>query len=265
MKYDAEVPEESGLGFDTRGYSVKEYEKLALLEGVGADLVFVGAGHAVSLTARELFKNAKFVSQAIAKIGAKDFYALRDKVLDKSADVVLTIKNDKISISEVGKKILHSANKLFEATSKLFQIFKKNTEYANGLPKGSIEIKSVGAAINKPAGFTVYQAPNGDWLYKSPGGIIYGPGSRHGDRSTHVLEHTRPNPNKARHSVFNTQTDKDALDLIDQAWSQKGSPLPGDPGVYNVPMSRNVGTAGETNIRIIVKPGTNQIILAYPQ
>lgn len=137
MKYDAEVPEESGLGFDTRGYSPKEYEKLALLEGVGADLVFVGAGHAVSLTARELFKNTKFVSQAIAKIGAKDFYALRDKVLDKSADVVLTIKNDKISISEVGKKILHSANKLFEATSKLFQIFKKNRNSADDVVKNT--------------------------------------------------------------------------------------------------------------------------------
>jgi hypothetical protein len=40
--------------------------------------------------------------------------------------------------------------------------------------------------------------------------------------------------------------------------------LPNDPGAYVVSMGRTIGTAGETNIKIIVRPGTNQIITAYP-
>lgn len=43
-----------------------------------------------------------------------------------------------------------------------------------------------------------------------------------------------------------------------------GAPLPNDPGAYIVPMGRTVGTAGESAVKIIVRPGTNQIITAYP-
>lgn len=55
-----------------------------------------------------------------------------------------------------------------------------------------------------------------------------------------------------------------ALALIDEAWSQKGLVVAG-AGAYIVPMGRVIGIAGETNIRVIVKPGTNEIISAYPQ
>ncbi len=37
----------------------------------------------------------------------------------------------------------------------------------------------------------------------------------------------------------------------------------GEPGTF-VPMGRTVGTAGETAVRVIVRPGANQIITAYP-
>jgi len=37
-----------------------------------------------------------------------------------------------------------------------------------------------------------------------------------------------------------------------------------DPGAYVVPMERIIGTAGEQKLKIIVRPGTNQIITAYP-
>ncbi|MCG3266591.1 hypothetical protein [Yoonia sp. I 8.24] len=133
-----------------------------------------------------------------------------------------------------------------------------------GIPEGSREIQSVGAAVNAPPGFKVYQAPNGQRYFESPGGLVYGPGSQHGDRLTHVLDHTQPNPNKTTHTVFNESGDR-ALALVDEAWTTRGIPVPGDPGAYVVPMGRVVGTAGETNIRVIVKPGTSEIISAYPQ
>ena len=85
----------------------------------------------------------------------------------------------------------------------------------------------------------------------------------HGDRLTHVLDHTQPNPDKATHTVFNAQGN-DALALVDEAWSLKGAPEVGDPGAYIIPMGRVVGTTGETSIKVVVKPGTNEIITAYP-
>ena len=51
---------------------------------------------------------------------------------------------------------------------------------------------------------------------------------------------------------------------MDEAWSVKGSPLVNDPGAYVVNMNKIIGTNGETSIKIIVRPGTNQIITAYP-
>jgi len=52
--------------------------------------------------------------------------------------------------------------------------------------------------------------------------------------------------------------------LVDEGWKLRGAPLPGDPGAFVVPMGRTVGTAGETALKIIVRPGTNQIVTAYP-
>lgn len=46
--------------------------------------------------------------------------------------------------------------------------------------------------------------------------------------------------------------------------AQESSPVVGDPGAYVVPMGRAIGTSGETSIKSIVRPGTNQVIIAYP-
>lgn len=85
----------------------------------------------------------------------------------------------------------------------------------------------------------------------------------HGNRVKHVLDHAVPNPAKTTHSVFNVDKSK-VLGLVDEAWLAKGSPHPDDPGAYIVPMGRAIGTAGEANIKIIIRPGTNKIITAYP-
>lgn len=43
-----------------------------------------------------------------------------------------------------------------------------------------------------------------------------------------------------------------------------GRDLGGDPGSYVVPMGRPFGTSRETSIKIIVRPGANQVITACP-
>lgn len=135
---------------------------------------------------------------------------------------------------------------------------------ANSVPEDWKPVSGVGAHINAPTGFIPYRTSSGDLVYVSPGGLVYGQGSVDVRRIDHVLAHTIPNPNKTTHTVFNVQG-SDALTLIDEAWSKKGTSVPGDPGAYIVPMGRVVGTKGETTIRVIVKPGTNEIITAYPQ
>jgi hypothetical protein len=83
------------------------------------------------------------------------------------------------------------------------------------------------------------------------------------NRVQHVLRHAEAYPSRATHSVFNVGRNK-VLGLVDEAWGMRGSPLTNDPGAYIVPMGRTVGTAGENAVKIIVRPGTNEIITAYP-
>jgi hypothetical protein len=95
-------------------------------------------------------------------------------------------------------------------------------------------------------------------------------------RYQHVSAHNVPNIDKAAHGVFID----DAVTTTNEAWSivQSTGIQPvasGGVNVYTVPMGRNVGFAGgananqlagvpHTSVEIIVKPGTTQIITAYP-
>ena len=103
----------------------------------------------------------------------------------------------------------------------------------------------------------------GSQTWTSPGGLIFGHGSTHGNRIKHVLAHGVPDPSKPIHSVFNVPRNQ-ILPLVDEAWAARGAVLPGDPGAFVIPMGRPVGTAGETAIKIIVRPNTSEIITAYP-
>lgn len=105
---------------------------------------------------------------------------------------------------------------------------------------------------------------NGDGTWTSNEGLIYGQGSKDGNRVRHVLQHTTENTSKPRHTIFNVDR-SNVIGLVDEAWNKKGLPLVDDLGVYVVDMGRIVGTKGETTIRIVVKPNTNKIISAYPQ
>ncbi|MEU2505173.1 putative T7SS-secreted protein [Streptomyces sp. NPDC007863] len=119
----------------------------------------------------------------------------------------------------------------------------------------------LGLAPCTPDGFTDL----GSDRYQSPEGLIYGPGSAHDHRITHVMEHAAPDPSKTQHSVFISSDQADILALIDEGWAKRGAPDPNDPARYVVPMGRDVGTAGEQNLRIVVVPGTTKVITAFPQ
>jgi RHS repeat-associated protein len=99
--------------------------------------------------------------------------------------------------------------------------------------------------------------------WESSGGLVYGPDKVFGNRVQHMLAHTVPDATKPMHSVFNVGRNQ-VLGLVDEAWSMRGAAVAGDPGAFVVPMGRAVGTAGETAVRIVVRPGTSQIITAYP-
>jgi hypothetical protein len=115
---------------------------------------------------------------------------------------------------------------------------------------------------NAPKGMKLtYDAASKSWT--TPSGLIYGQGSKHGNRVMHVLDHATVNLKKKMHSVFNVDRSK-VLRLVDEAWIKRGSPLTGDAGAYIIPMGRTVGTAGETSIKIVVRPGTSEVITAFP-
>nr|WP_254866034.1 hypothetical protein [Bacillus cereus] len=105
-----------------------------------------------------------------------------------------------------------------------------------------------------------YDKEKKSWL--SSGGLEYIQGSVDGNRVKHVLAHGKPNPNKPTHSVFNVDKTK-ILECVDEAWSKKGTHVPGDSAAYIIPMGRIVGTEGETAVKIVVRPGTNKVITSY--
>jgi RHS repeat-associated protein len=105
----------------------------------------------------------------------------------------------------------------------------------------------------------------GENVWESSGGLRYAGLDREGlNRVLHVLDHTAPNYSKLTHSVFNVPRNE-VLGLVDEAWvSAARVPILKDPGSFVTPMGRTVGTIGENAIKIIVRPGTNEVITSYP-
>ncbi|GGT21158.1 hypothetical protein GCM10010254_47050 [Streptomyces chromofuscus] len=100
---------------------------------------------------------------------------------------------------------------------------------------------------------------------QTPAGLIYGPmKGGEGHRIFHVGAHTADSlkAGKKNHSIFTGQ--QSPLELVDEAWTRRGAPEPNDPAAYVVPMGRVIGDGGQTSVRIIVKPGTTEVISAYP-
>ena len=107
----------------------------------------------------------------------------------------------------------------------------------------------------------VFDATTQSW--RSQSGLIFGQGSKQGNRLLHVLEHLRPVSGKSVHTLFDCERNQ-LVALLDEAWALRGTPLANDAGAYVINMGRAVGQGGETAIKIIVKPGTFEIRTAYP-
>jgi filamentous hemagglutinin len=121
-------------------------------------------------------------------------------------------------------------------------------------------IKAARGAASK----LTYDAAAKTWT--SVAGLVYGQGSIHGNRVLHVLAHTVPDPSKAAHSVFSVARNE-LIALIDEAWLARvglGTLQSNGNRFWVVNMGRQVGTAGETSIKIVVKDGTTDVITAYP-
>ena len=125
------------------------------------------------------------------------------------------------------------------------------------------EGKSVSQIIHKmeEGGDLLQSIGSNTW--KSPGGLIYKPDKKFGNRVNHVLAHAESNSMKNLHTVFSVPKDE-ILQLIDEAWAMKGAPLISDSAVYIVDMRKSIGLNGESAIKIVVIPGTSEIITAYP-
>jgi RHS repeat-associated protein len=106
----------------------------------------------------------------------------------------------------------------------------------------------------------------GDGRWQSKEGLIYGQSKKDGNRVKHVLEHAKPNPSKAKHSVFNVDRNG-VLGLVDEAWGMRGSGIiQGNSNtLYKIDMGRQVGTAGENSLIIVIRKGTtSDLITAFP-
>ncbi len=106
--------------------------------------------------------------------------------------------------------------------------------------------------------------------FTSPAGIVYGRdwSGKFDTRVAHIMAHTKADTTKLKHSVFLEKEREGVLALLDEAWKKRGPPKRsgGSRGrdVYDVPMGRVVGTAGEQRLRLVVEPDSAIIVTAYP-
>lgn len=129
---------------------------------------------------------------------------------------------------------------------------------------GTDGVRLTGSVASKSAPRLGSLKSVGQGTWESSGGLRYvGSDAKGLNRVQHVLRHATADPSKKVHSVFNVPRNR-VLALVDEAWVSRGGSVPGDPGAFVVSMGRTVGTAGEDAVKIIVRPGTNEIISAYP-
>lgn len=106
-------------------------------------------------------------------------------------------------------------------------------------------------------------------VFQSPGGLVYqrGPDGTH--RIEHVMNHTRPNPDKPLHGVFKVKDQDGVLALIDDAWRRRdGAESFVNRGntVHAVEYDDAIGDGGEKFLCIVTrtKKKMARIITAYP-
>jgi hypothetical protein len=164
-------------------------------------------------------------------------------------------------VQQIGD-LFHSPSWSFQQRTRAAESDERAAQATLHTNRAAVEDLSPGAPqLNKDVMRPSESSAETPWV--SPGGLIYGKDKKFGTRREHVLQHTRPDPTKRKHSVF-TVTGNELFDLIDFAWSKKGAALSNDSRAYIIHLEKVIGTQGEKAIKIIVKPGTAEIITAYP-
>lgn len=139
-------------------------------------------------------------------------------------------------------------------------------------------MKEVNSKIAGYQGSDLKKAPANDgansWMkydvvsktFVSPAGLRYP--SYKSDSFTaagipHIIRHTKES-DKPHHTVFRAQTNE-IPPLLDEAWKRNKSQPIGDRRAYVVDMGREVGTKGETHLKLVMRQekGT-EILTAYP-
>lgn len=136
---------------------------------------------------------------------------------------------------------------------------------ACGYETASASFLAAESVVANPAGKLTYDAAAKTWT--SPGGLVYGQGSAHGNRVMHVMDHTVANASKPVHSVFSAPRNQ-VIGLVDEAWAARsgaGTLQANGNRVWTVDMGRQVGTGGQTSVQIVVRDGTTEIITAFPK
>jgi hypothetical protein len=213
----------------------------------------------------------------LAKAGLTYAPRITNAIIKSAAYVNRTfgaLKSQSLRILKNGVEI--GVARFDEATQRFIHTFKEGfglsdeLQYAtsDGLSFSQRELDDLNVNYHKNngggGGYGGVLTQVGDNTWESAGGLLYKGLDRAGrNRVEHVLRHAEADPSRINHTVFNVDRDK-VLELVDEAWNMRGSPLVSDAAVYIIPMSRTVGTAGENAVKIVVIRGTNQIVTSYP-
>lgn len=118
-------------------------------------------------------------------------------------------------------------------------------------------------------------------VFESTAGLQYVPGSEDGHRLRHIMKHTKDDPSKPIHGVFDNADREQVLSLIDEAWlkARKGgsdvrSEKQGGRTVYTVNLRRRIGQVGGSDgerkghpecryLRLVLEENV-RVITAYP-
>ena len=156
--------------------------------GNGEEFTFMDAVEIVVGIA--CLKGAYNSGKQLASQTASGINSLRRATQEQRARLAEAVKSKSTKIAQGAKQYVSKAGNAVKN-----ELLNNNGGY---LDLDGFRIKSGSNTVNPNA-----LKYNGDETWTSNEGLIYGQGSREGNRVRHVLEHTKPNPNKPVHTVFN--------------------------------------------------------------
>ena len=216
-------------------------------------------------------KNRKIRSWKVHNTEKHPFYVYNKGFVKaeklRAGDILVSLNGEKVILEKVQHEILENPVKVYNFEVEDYHTYFVGTERilvhnaCGGIASADVGGIEGGTNTVNPNALKY----NGDGTWTSNSGLIYGQGSKEGNRVLHVLEHTKPNPNKPVHTVFNVDK-SNVIGLVDEAWNSRGVGNLASNGyvTYNIDMGKTIGTNGETFMRIVTNGYTNKLISAYP-